>query len=71
MQFGLKFAKDGEKEVAEANYPTLRLFAVERTASVEPLKDVKGEWDACTPESSPMFSAVGYFFGRDLLKDLG
>ena len=70
MQFGLKFAKDGEKEVAEANFPTLRLFSVERTPSVMPLKDVKGEWEACTPESSPMFSAVGYFFGRDLLRDL-
>ena len=32
----------------------------------QPLDDVVGTWEVCSPESIPRFSAVEYFFGRDL-----
>jgi sialate O-acetylesterase len=44
---------------------------VPRVTSDKPLDDVKGRWDVCTPETVPGFSAVAYFFGRDLHKALG
>lgn len=49
-----------------ANDPELRFFRVQRKSSFYPDKDVVGKWEVCTPESAITFSAVGYFFGRDL-----
>jgi sialate O-acetylesterase len=40
-------------------------------AAREKIKDpVAGKWGACTPASAPKFTAVGYFFGRDLQQNL-
>ena len=37
----------------------------------EPQKDFRGEWQTCRPETAAGFSAVGYFFGRQLHQTLG
>src|SRR5207248_3299738 len=50
--------------------PKLRLFTVKRMTATEPQKAVEGKWVECTPDTVKGFSAVGYFFGRDLQKDL-
>jgi sialate O-acetylesterase len=57
---------DWQKEVAAANHPQIRHFAVGRANSLVPLTTVEGQWAVCTPETVKDFSAVGYFFGRDL-----
>ena len=36
----------------------------------EPQDDFKGKWEVCTPETAATFSAVGYFFGRQLHQTL-
>jgi hypothetical protein len=59
-----------EEEIKNANYPTVRLFTVANDASPKPLFDVKGNWQVCSPNSIGKFSAVGYFFGRELLQKL-
>jgi sialate O-acetylesterase len=70
MQWTVKDSANAEKEIAEADYPKMRLFYVERKSSQNPQWDCNGEWQVCTPETVPMFSAVLYFFGRDLHKAL-
>jgi sialate O-acetylesterase len=70
MQFSVARSKDAKKEIAAANYPNIRLFQVWRTVSQKPLATVKGKWTKCTPATVKRFSAVGYFFGRDLHKSL-
>jgi sialate O-acetylesterase len=55
-----------EQEVAAANYPQLRMFTVKTVLSAKPLDDVTGQWEVCTPDSVKAFSAIGYFFSRDL-----
>lgn len=71
MEWPLINAKNGEKEVAEANYPNIRLFTVPKRVAQFPENDIEsGEWVECSPETVPNFSAVGYFFGRDLLRNL-
>jgi sialate O-acetylesterase len=60
-----------EAEAASANYPTLRHFLVKQTASTNPLSTVTGSWLVCSPSTVTNFTAVGYFFGRDLNKSLG
>ncbi|HTJ12552.1 MAG TPA: sialate O-acetylesterase [Dinghuibacter sp.] len=70
MQFSMKTVKDSTEEIAAANYPNLRLFNTDLNFSDTPLDSVKGRWTDCTPESVKRFSAVGYYMGRKLLKDL-
>ncbi|MCC6682763.1 MAG: sialate O-acetylesterase [Phycisphaeraceae bacterium] len=71
MSWGLKTAGDAENEIANADHPMIRLFIVtERYSDDGPQPDVEGEWMLCTPENVPNFSAVAYFFGRDLQRAL-
>jgi len=58
--------KNAEQEVAAANYPRMRLFIVKRAVASKPQSDVQGQWVVVTPWTAGSFSAVGYFFGRDL-----
>ena len=57
-----------EKEVAAANYPLIRLFIVKKAVAGKPQTDVQGQWVVTTPATVGNFSAVGYFFGRDLFQ---
>lgn len=70
MEFGLKQAHDAAEEMPKANEPEIRLFRVEHKIAIEPQTDVKGTWMVCTPETVGDFSAVGYFFGRELHQTL-
>jgi len=60
-----------EAEAASANRPLLRHFLVKQTTSTTPLTEVVGDWQVCTPQTVTNFTAVGYYFGRELQKDLG
>lgn len=66
MAFRLQGAQDATNEIALARYPAIRVFMVEERFSQAPCEDVKGVWQECTPENAPWFSAVAYFFGREL-----
>jgi sialate O-acetylesterase len=61
---------DWEKEVAAANHPQLRTFSAEWTMREFPQRDVQGKWAVCSPETAGDFSAVAYYFGRDLQERL-
>jgi sialate O-acetylesterase len=60
--------KDSEKEIAAANHPKIRLLLVAKDSSSYALDEPKSVtgWSVCTPESARNFSAVAYFFARDL-----
>ena len=70
MQWTVNDSLNGTAEVAAANYPRLRLFTVPRQAVLDPQADVTAAWRVCTPATIAQFSAVGYFFGRELLGKL-
>jgi sialate O-acetylesterase len=59
-----------QDEIRNANYPMLHLFTVEKAVASKPQPDVKGFWTPARPDSVSEFSAVGYFFGRELLNNL-
>ena len=59
-----------EEEIKNADYPKIRMLTVDRQTSETPLYDVKGAWEVCSPETVPMWSAVGYFYARELYKKL-
>ncbi|GAC1669648.1 MAG: sialate O-acetylesterase [Candidatus Acidiferrum sp.] len=59
-----------EQEIAAANYPKIRMFTVKAAKTYEPQTEMQGQWLVCTPENVSGFSAVGYFFSRDLQKEI-
>jgi sialate O-acetylesterase len=66
MGFSLSGAENATEAIAAANDPQLRLFHVPQNPVESPQADVVGTWKECTPEIAAKFSAVAYFFGRDL-----
>jgi len=76
MEWPLAWAEPAS-DVRAAAHPRLHLFRVPRVISPDPLaesgpgRDIEDQpleprWDAATPASAAMFSAVGYHFGREL-----
>lgn len=63
--------KNAEKEIADAKYPRLRMFTVFKKSSETPLVAVNGKWEICSPETVSRWSAVAYFYGRQLHQNLG
>jgi len=59
-----------DAEIAAANYPLLRMFTGTAAKTYAPTNRVGGEWQVCRPETVPAFSAVGYFFARDLQREI-
>jgi sialate O-acetylesterase len=70
MQFAVRQSDNAEAEIAAAKYPQIRLFYVPRKTSPVPVEDVDAKWVVCSPETIGEFSAVLYFFGREMHKDL-
>jgi sialate O-acetylesterase len=71
MEFALVNSQGGKEAIADAaNYPEMRLFSVTRKASATPLDDVNGKWLEASPKTAGEFSAVGYYFGRELYRRL-
>lgn len=60
---------DAQQEIAAGQYPQIRIFTVQRKVSEIPLQDVEGEWQPVSPETIAEFSAVAYFFGRELHRE--
>lgn len=58
-------------EVAAAKFPLIRQFKVARAVAEKPADTVRGDWAVCSPETVGAFTAVGYFFARDLHRKLG
>ncbi len=70
MQWRLFESSEGEKAVADANHPEIRLFNVSRQVAFKHAPPPLATWQPCTPETVREFSAAGYYFARELLKTL-
>lgn len=70
MEWPVSHVNNAEQEIAAANFPRIRLFTVKHEVAETPQEDLTGEWIVTTPDNIKDFSAVGYFFGRELHQDL-
>ncbi|MDA7881289.1 hypothetical protein N9A94_03205 [Akkermansiaceae bacterium] len=71
MEWGVNGALNPKEEIAAADYPQIRLFNVPgHVAKPDPDNDPRGQWQICSPQTIAGFSAVGYYFGRELQKEL-
>jgi len=58
--------KDSAEEIAHAGQAQMRLLHIPNKAADYPLRDSAASWTVCSPETAASFSAVAYFFGREL-----
>lgn len=58
------------EDVDTANYPAMRMFRASFVSSGEPLETVQGNWTVCSPGTAGTFSAVAFYFGREICKTL-
>ncbi|RKS19155.1 sialate O-acetylesterase [Flavobacterium endophyticum] len=69
MGWKLEDALNGKEELSNASHEKIKLLQVSRTMAGIPQKDIeKGQWETSSPESAEGFSAVAYFFGRELFQ---
>jgi sialate O-acetylesterase len=67
MTFALDSAEGAATEVPKADYPQIRLFTVPRKIALSPQEDtLPAHWQICTPDNAKSFSAVAYFFAREI-----
>lgn len=70
MQWTVLRSDNAQAEIAAAQCPQIRLFHVPRKGSPVPVEDVDARWMVCSPETIAEFSAVLYYFGRQMHQDL-
>ena len=70
MQWSLSGAANGGEAVAACRDPRLRLFLERFAISKTPLDSASGTWKESAPDAAGEFSAVGYFFARELRRKL-
>lgn len=69
--WGGRGVNDWESEVAQADFPQLRVYDVANAVAYTPRDDTSGAWQVCSPATAGRFSACAYFFGRELQRELG
>jgi sialate O-acetylesterase len=71
MQWPLNQSAGKDEAISASANPAIRLFTVNRRGLPEPQDNLNGgNWSEANPKSVPEFSAVGYYFGRELQKQL-
>lgn len=71
MEWYVEGSKNAEIEIKNANYPNIRILMIDHKMSVlkqDTFKEIV--WKTVTPENIKQFSAVGYYFGRDMQNTL-
>jgi sialate O-acetylesterase len=69
MEWPLRNVNDAEAEIAAANYRFIRHIKITPNIARDPITTASGSWVTCTPETSPHFTAIGYFFARDVFAE--
>ncbi|HVV02339.1 MAG TPA: sialate O-acetylesterase [Verrucomicrobiae bacterium] len=70
MEFPMTRATNAQAEIAASSNPEIRVFHVTRARTNAAAADVIGNWEPASPAAISNFSAVGYYFGRALQRDL-
>ncbi len=70
MEFSVGNARNAEAECAAGDLPQIRQFTGSKRYTLIPQPRTVGGWSVCSPVSVRSFSAVGYYFGRELHRDL-
>ena len=79
MEVAVAGSDTGKQSIAEARFPAIRLLHLDQVRLHQPAKDIvvafpppkgKPAWQVCSPQAVRDFSAVLYYFGRRMHKEL-
>ena len=70
MAMSVTSAFNSSVEIAAANYPNIRILNI-GTNAVQTVQNnsISGTWNLCSPSTIGSFSAIAYYFGRELATD--
>lgn len=72
MEWPLSQVDGASLEIQSAQYPAIRLFHVGNNAAANPADNTApAQWQVCTPQTVAAFSAVGYYFGKNIHLETG
>ncbi|MBM3848048.1 MAG: sialate O-acetylesterase [Verrucomicrobia bacterium] len=71
MEWPMTASLNPETEIPKTANPLVRLYTVPKLKAMTPTNNVPASWQLCNPSTTARFSAVGYYFGRDLAQALG
>lgn len=66
---GSAIIQNATAEIAAATHPEIHLLHIPQDASPYEQSDEPASWTLCTPATATDFSAVAYFFGRDIQQE--
>jgi len=66
MELPVRVTTDADAEIANSTNLFLRQFAVKKTGANQPMEDCDGQWTVAGPATSGEFTAIGYYFGKEL-----
>lgn len=69
MEFALRRVKDAQAEISLADYPQIRYYKVPRKFYAGH-EVPRARWNVCSPQTAPEFSAVAYYFAKDIHREL-
>lgn len=70
MEWPLRRSDTATEALAKADRPRIRLLKMPRASELSEQTCADADWQRCTPVSAAGFSAVGYYFGRELGREL-
>ncbi len=71
MEWPVRSSDNADEEIANADFPKIRLLTVPNRPAASPADTQEGVWRVCSPKTVASFSAVGYFMGRELHREAG
>lgn len=66
MEWSMRASHEPQADIAAATNTQIRVFKVGKNRMDSPTTLINSAWEVCSPKSIEGFSAVGYYFGRDL-----
>jgi sialate O-acetylesterase len=71
MEWPVRAVKNADEEIKNSDFPEIRHFTVQKSVSGKPEDEVKGgDWKLTTPDNVGNFTAVGFFFAREVYQKL-
>jgi sialate O-acetylesterase len=71
MEWPLISTNDAMQEIQLANFPNIRHIKIPLSVAAEPKEDIKeGEWKVCSPLTAASFTAIGYYYAKQLNQEL-
>lgn len=68
MELNVQDSANPKMEISVAKWPQIRMFTVPKLTSCKPVANVNSKWVICSPETVSKFSAVAYYFAREIHK---